>query len=180
MKYIFLFLLLVTAGGVGAQGVDYKANPNFYTDNVAQSNASGGLLNTSDSNTSGGQVNTSGGNFSGGQINTSGGNYSGGQLQEISKPNLTIVGITNWFVQILNYIGILIFTAALVCFLYGVFLLMFVHGASDESRSKGKKFITWGIVSLFVMTSTWGLVNILRSSIFGSSGGSTLYIPQLK
>ena len=180
MKYIFLFLVLVTAGGVGAQErepIDYGQDRTFYTDNVAESNRSGGLLNTSEANPSGGTLYTSDGNYSGGQLNTSGGNYSGGQLQELNKPNLTVVGITNWFIQILNYVAILIFTAALVCFLYGVFLLMFVHGTSDESRSKGKKFMTWGIVSLFVMVSTWGLVNVLKTSIFGSG---PLILPQLK
>ena len=35
------------------------------------------------------------------------------RLQELNKPNLTVVGVTNWFIQILNYIAILLFAAAL-------------------------------------------------------------------
>lgn len=149
-----------------------------------QSNPSGGLLDTTDSsNPSGGQVNTSEkSNPSGVQVNTSqNSNPSGGQvsaLGEVSKPNLTVIGVTNWFIQILNYVAILLFTAALVVFLYGIFMLMFVEQGNEESRSKGKKFMMWGIISLFVMTSTWGLVNVLKSSIFGTTGG--LILPQLK
>lgn len=147
--------------------------------------SSGGLLQGTDPYMPSGGVlvpvsggeNPSGGMFTPTSQNTlSGGNVSG--LQELDKPNLTIVGITNWFIQIFNYIAILLFSAALVVFLYGVFLLMFVGGTNDESRSKGRKFMFWGIVSLFVMTSTWGLVNVLKSSIFGSA--KPLLGPQFK
>lgn len=187
MKYIFLFALLVSAQISSAQEGNSLTNPNFYSENQQRAdqvrafgdnpNSSGGEINNTDLS-SGGEINNA--NLSsGGEINN-GNLSSGGSLPELSKPNLTIVGITNWFVQVLNYIGVLLFAAALIMFLYGVFMLMFVHGASEESRSKGKKFMFWGIVSLFVMTSTWGLVNVLRTSIFGPSGGGNLILPQLK
>ena len=198
MKYIFLFLVFVSVHGVFAQpvvtdSVDSSAtNPNFYTENVAQSQLRAGDNNynsgdAGDQNynfgTSGSgprdnyNANDAGGVSFQGSAGLSGSNRVD-RLQELDKPNLTIVGITNWFIQIFNYIAILLFSAALVVFLYGVFLLMFVGGTNDESRSKGRKFMFWGIVSLFVMTSTWGLVNVLKSSIFGSS--KPLLGPQFK
>jgi FtsH-binding integral membrane protein len=77
----------------------------------------------------------------------------------------------------MNYLVWAMITAALLVFLYGVFTLMFVGGANEESRSKGRKFMFWGIVSLFVMVSVWGLVNILKTSVFGGGG---LQGPQFK
>ncbi len=189
MKYIFLLLLLVSAEVGFAQAFAPNAN---------DTPSGGGLTPASNNTQSGGTFTPSGNTPSGGTlypqyqnntysggtltpINGSGNTPSGGRvtgLQELQKPNLTVVGITNWFIKILNYIAILLFTAALVVFLYGIFILMFVGGTNEESRSKGRKFMFWGIVSLFVMTSTWGLVNVLKSSIFGSTG--PLLGPQFK
>lgn len=96
---------------------------------------------------------------------------------DIGKPNLTIGGFVGWIIKLMNYLVWAMMTAALLVFLYGIFILMFVGGANEESRSKGKKFMFWGIISLFVMVSVWGLVGILNASIFG---GNTLIGPQFK
>lgn len=95
----------------------------------------------------------------------------------LGKPQLSVPGITLWFVGLLNYVVVLLLTAALVVFLYGVFKLSFVDGANPDAMATSRKFMLWGIVSLFVMVSVWGLVNILKSSIFG---GTELRGPQFK
>ncbi|MCR4311208.1 MAG: hypothetical protein NUV54_01405 [Candidatus Taylorbacteria bacterium] len=38
------------------------------------------------------------------------------------------------------------------------------HGDNEEKRAEGRMFIIWGIVSIFVMLSIWGLVNIVVGS----------------
>lgn len=184
MKYLLLLALLCSANVSFAQ--ETPTTPGGGTFTPADNNTpGGGAFTTYDAETVGGgafspyNANTPGGGtlvpVSGGQT-SGGGTFNG--LKELNKPSLTIVGISNWFIQILNYISILLFTASLVVFMYGVFLLMFVKGTDVESRTKGRQFMMWGIISLFVMTSTWGLVNILKSSIFGSTGG--LSGPQFK
>ena len=35
------------------------------------------------------------------------------------------------------------------------------HGDNEEKRAEGRMFIIWGIISIFVMLSIWGFVNIL-------------------
>ena len=35
------------------------------------------------------------------------------------------------------------------------------EGDNEEKRAEGRMFIIWGIVSIFVMLSIWGLVNVL-------------------
>lgn len=85
----------------------------------------------------------------------------------IEKPALTVSGFVVWIISLMNYIVWAMMTAALLVFLYGIVKLMFVGGANEESRSKGKKFMLWGIISLFVMVSVWGLVGVLKTSLFG-------------
>ena len=94
----------------------------------------------------------------------------------ISMPELSLGGIVTWIAKILNQLIYVIIAATLVMFLYGVFKLSFVDGQKPESREQSRKFMFWGIVSLFVMVSVWGLVNILQSTFF--SGG--LVVPQFK
>lgn len=203
MKYLLLLALLCSANVSFAQGFfdESPTDPAVWNSSAQDTNSGGTFGGSGNTDTTSGgtfqgggnQNTTSGGTFTGGgnQNTTSGGTFTGGGnqntssggtftggLKELNKPSLTIVGISNWFVQILNYISILLFTASLVVFMYGVFLLMFVKGTDVESRAKGRQFMMWGIISLFVMTSTWGLVNILKSSIFGSTGG--LSGPQFK
>lgn len=78
----------------------------------------------------------------------------------------------------MTYIAMLVpFIIALtvLVFLWGVFKMIFSYD-SDTAVSEGKKFMTWGIVSLFVMVSIWGLVKILTTTFFGNQ----FFIPQLR
>ena len=67
--------------------------------------------------------------------------------------------------------------AALVLFLFGIVKLAFWDGQKPEAREQARKFMMWGIISLFVMVSVWGLVKILQLSFFGNGN---LILPQLK
>lgn len=44
--------------------------------------------------------------------------------------------------------------------IWGVFQYV-VHGAEEEKRAEGQKYILYGIVGIFIMLSIWGFVNIL-------------------
>lgn len=61
-------------------------------------------------------------------------------------------------------------------FMWGV--VMYLFGKKDEGRS----FMLWGIIALFVMTSVWGLVGILRGTVFDSNSENvrTVDIPAVK
>ncbi len=94
-----------------------------------------------------------------------------------SVPKVSLAGLVAWLAGIMNQLIYLILGASLVVFLYGIFKLAFVDGLKPESREQARKFMFWGIVSLFVMVSVWGLVNILKVSLFGNG---PLIIPQFK
>jgi len=60
-------------------------------------------------------------------------------------------------------------------FLWGLFKMVFA-GDSSKAVEEGRKFITYGIVTLFVMVSVWGLVKILSATFFGNQ----FFVPQLR
>jgi len=78
------------------------------------------------------------------------------------------------FIDMIKTLVPLIVGLTLLYFMWGIFQL--VASNSEDSRKEAIGVITYGIVSLFVMISVWGLVSILTSTFFG--GG--LVIPQLK
>lgn len=92
-------------------------------------------------------------------------------------PKLSLEGVVLWLVGIMNQLVYVIIGAALVMFLYGILKLSFVDGQKPEAREQARKFMFWGIVSLFVMVSVWGLVRIFQFTLFGSGN---LIVPQLK
>ncbi|MDQ5912326.1 MAG: hypothetical protein QG568_541 [Patescibacteria group bacterium] len=78
------------------------------------------------------------------------------------------------FIGMIKTLVPLIVGLTLLYFMWGIFQL--VASNSEDSRKEAIGVITYGIVSLFVMISVWGLVSILTSTFFG--GG--LVIPQLR
>lgn len=67
--------------------------------------------------------------------------------------------------------------AAIVVFLYGVFI--FIAKASSgnaEGRAEGIKFMIFGIIGIAVMVSLWGLVAFVTNSLGTTNSGSA--VPQ--
>ena len=72
-----------------------------------------------------------------------------------------------------------IITLAVLYFVWGVFKYLMAAGDSD-ARKEARGFMVWGIVSLFVMVSVWGLVNVLvRSFRLDNSMPKTPQVPDL-
>lgn len=71
--------------------------------------------------------------------------------------------ITTIIATMNNIVPLLIGVAVLV-FLWGV--LKFVLAGSDDAakRKDARGFMIWGLVSIFIMVSVWGLVGLLQSS----------------
>ena len=49
-------------------------------------------------------------------------------------------------------------------FMWGVIKLLF-SGDNQIAKKEGRDFMMYGILTLFVMTSVWGLVNLLNGTI---------------
>ena len=66
-----------------------------------------------------------------------------------------------------------LFALAMVGFIWGVIQYV-LNADNEEKRKKGKSFIIWGLIALFVMVSMWGLVGVLTNTF-----GIKVLIPQL-
>ncbi|MDP3902287.1 MAG: pilin [bacterium] len=64
---------------------------------------------------------------------------------------------------IISYVIILLIAIAVLVFIIGV-LKYIARGDDEEERKKGRNLMIYGIISLFVMVSVWGLVNILAET----------------
>jgi hypothetical protein len=49
-----------------------------------------------------------------------------------------------------------------------------LNNEEEAKREKGKQFMLWGIIALFVMFSVWGLIKVL-----GNTFGIQYVIPQV-
>lgn len=69
----------------------------------------------------------------------------------------------------------LIFTLAIVMFVWGVVQFFILNADDEKKRTQGKQFMIWGIIALAVMLSVWGLVGILGTTF----GIGTSVLPQV-
>ena len=77
-----------------------------------------------------------------------------------AQTNGTISGVFILFSALLNaLIGILI-TIAIVIFFWGLIKYMMTMGTEDAH--KAIHLMIWGIVSIFVMVSIWGIIQLLQ------------------
>ena len=65
---------------------------------------------------------------------------------------------------ILNPVLKLLFLAALVYFLWGVFSYV-KNGDSDSDRETGRRHMIWGIFGMFIMISVYGIINIILGTV---------------
>ncbi len=87
-------------------------------------------------------------------------------------------------ITLMSSLVYLIVAMALFGFMYGVVRYL-LSGGNEQVRKESREFMIYGILILFVMTSLWGLVYLLRSTIFddtyngepsseGTAGGDSL------
>jgi hypothetical protein len=86
--------------------------------------------------------------------------------------------ILNWFTCLIaGSVVPLLMSIATIMFIWGV--IEYVINAEDSAkREEGRNFIIWGIISLFVLVSVWGIIKLLTGT-FGFNS-PTLVLPQLQ
>jgi hypothetical protein len=92
----------------------------------------------------------------------------------LAPPFKSIGAAFNYFsCTIVGYIIPFLFTLATAAFIWGI-IQFFLNPENEEGRSKGKSFMLWGLIALFVMVSMWGLVGVI-----GNTFGVKTLLPQL-
>ncbi len=66
---------------------------------------------------------------------------------------------------------------AVAAFIYGI-IQYFLNPDNEEKKKAGKSYLLWGIISLFIMVSFWGIVNILKNT-FTDGVSSEVRMPQI-
>lgn len=100
---------------------------------------------------------------------------------DTSSAVCTSIDTTSKFQDLITYIICLInssiipliFTVAMVMFIWGVVNFFIINADEEAKREQGRQFMIWGIIALAVMLSVWGLVGIVGST-FGIKGGNVL------
>lgn len=89
----------------------------------------------------------------------------------------TFSQLTTWFVVLVGAASVLVFIFGIVKFIF--------KGSSQTERKKGRTFMLWGIIGLFVMFSIWGILEILTGIYGGESvipqfGNSDFQTPEVE
>lgn len=95
--------------------------------------------------------------------------FAGAQtIRVFDTPNedLSFTLIANRFSDIANYVIPFLIGVAFVVIIWGIF--RYVRSAGDaEQVVKGRMYIIYGVLALFMMLSFWGFVMIISNSLFG-------------
>jgi hypothetical protein len=95
---------------------------------------------------------------------------------------LTSIGslVRTFTTSVVQAVGILMLTIAVVAFFYGI--VRYIWGIREGEAAKiqeGGRFMTWGLIALFVMFSVWGIITYAQN-ILGIKGQTTITIPDIK
>ncbi len=76
----------------------------------------------------------------------------------------TFFSIFQGAIEIINQAMYVIVGVALIGFMWGIVRMLFSKD-NAIAKKEGRSFMIYGLLVLFVMTSVWGLVNILKSTL---------------
>jgi len=78
---------------------------------------------------------------------------------------------------LMNAVIPLLVALAIVGFVYGI-IQYFLNPDNEEKRKAGKSFMLWGLITLFVMVSIWGLVGIFSKTLTPNNNPVLPGLPQ--
>jgi len=86
--------------------------------------------------------------------------------------NSGLYSVVEYVIGIINMIIPVLILLVLLLLLYAAFRYVLKAG---ESQGKGaeREAIIWGLISLFVIVSVWGILRIMCSTVIGNSSCST-------
>ena len=79
----------------------------------------------------------------------------------------TYKGLVN---EVIDIINVAITTLIAVLFVYFIWKMIdawILHGGDQNKREEGKKYAVAAVVAMVLMITTWGIVWLIRQSVFG-------------
>lgn len=91
----------------------------------------------------------------------------------------TFFSLFNKVIELVNSSVYILISLAVLGFMWGIVKMLF-NSQNEAARKDGRNFMLYGLLTLFVMTSVWGLVNLINGTIKvktddGASLDPTLY-----
>ena len=78
--------------------------------------------------------------------------------------------LASLFMSAVDFINVIVipfvWAIAFIVFVWGIFQYFIAGGANEEQRDKGKQLAVWGIIAFAVMSSVWGLINLVTNSLY--------------
>jgi len=95
------------------------------------------------------------------------------RIASAQNPQGDLQGLVVNMGYIVNLLVPIVSTLVVVFFFWG--LAMFVLSAGDEEQAKkGKNIMIWGIFSLFLMITIWGIVGFMQNTIGNTYGPASI------
>ncbi len=69
-------------------------------------------------------------------------------------------------IELMNTAVVVVISLALVGFLWGIVKILF-NPENEIVKKEGRNFMVYGIFILFVMTSVWAIVKVIRKTFIG-------------
>jgi hypothetical protein len=79
----------------------------------------------------------------------------------------TFAGLVDELLGLINIIIPVIFGFIFVFLIWKIFDAWVINAADERKREEGKKYAVVSVIVVVVMTMIWGIVTLLRESIFG-------------
>lgn len=83
----------------------------------------------------------------------------------ISTPT-TLAGLVDFLISIINSIILLLIALAFVVTVWNIVNAWIIHADNDTKRAEGKQIAFTSIVVMVVMICVWGILTLLKKSIF--------------
>jgi hypothetical protein len=79
----------------------------------------------------------------------------------------TYQGLVQWFLDFINVLIPGLFAFLFAYFLWRLIDAWIINADDERKRAEGKRFAFIAILMFVLMSSTWGLITIIRVSVFG-------------
>ena len=79
----------------------------------------------------------------------------------------TFSDLANLIVSFFDAGAGLLITAAVVIYLFGI--SKSIYTAGEEGKEALRTYLLWGIVTIFIMVSIWGILQLLQNTLFGGT-----------
>lgn len=89
------------------------------------------------------------------------------QAATVSKPT-NLKSLVAIIIDIIRTLTLLVFALTFLAVMWGVIKGWVIQGGDAEGVESGKKVVLVGVIALVIMSSIWGILELLDAGLFGA------------